>query len=82
MLDDVHTPRWWYVLVVAFLSSILTAGAALWLSVRFIQASERKWCELVTTLDEGYRTPPGPSTPLGQKIARDVAGLRESFHCR
>lgn len=75
-----RVPIW--TLIVVTLSSLLMSFAVSWTVVRL---SERKWCELMITLDEGYNTPvagaPSPSA-RGAKIARDIHDLRtRRLHC-
>lgn len=73
-------PLWAFIAVI--ISTILVNIAVTWAVVR---ESERKWCELVSTLDEGYSAPvtgaPAPS-PRGAKIGRDIHDLRVNrLHC-
>lgn len=42
--------------------------------------SERRWCGLVTSLDDAYRSSP-PQTPVGQRMAMELATLRMQFGC-
>lgn len=42
--------------------------------------SDRRWCELLVTLDSAYaRTP--PNTDLGRSVASAVHNLRTSLNC-
>ena len=43
--------------------------------------ADRRWCGLITTLDEGYSVSP-PQTEIGRKLARDIKSLRAEFDCR
>jgi hypothetical protein len=43
--------------------------------------ADRRWCGLITTLDEGYSVSP-PQTEIGRKLARDIRALRVEFGCR
>lgn len=74
------TGRGWHTLVVALVFAILAAGASMVYANRVAAESERKWCGVVTTLDEAYRVTP-PRTPAGQKIAQDIRRLRGDFDC-
>lgn len=44
------------------------------------ERSDQRWCELLRTLDDGYKAQP-PGSPTGQKIAADIARLRQQFGC-
>ena len=72
--------RWQFWVII--ISTLLVNFAVSWTVVRL---SERKWCELVSTLDEGYGAPvagAAPLTPRGEKIARDIHDLRvRRLHC-
>ena len=73
-------PAW--TLAVMFVSSLVLSFAIAWIGVRL---SERKWCDLITTLDEGYSAPvPGapPPSERGKKIGQDIHELRVAkLHC-
>lgn len=69
---------WSLVMVLAF-AVIVAAGSILY-SNHVARESERKWCGLVTSLDDAYRAAP-PQSQLGQKLARDIYQLRVDFHC-
>lgn len=43
--------------------------------------SDRRWCALLTELDNAYKGPPAPTTEVGRKVAAEVHQLRESFRC-
>ncbi|HEX2551619.1 MAG TPA: hypothetical protein VHK64_08500 [Nocardioidaceae bacterium] len=43
--------------------------------------SDRRWCALLSDLDEAYNTPPGPTTELGRKVASEIHRLRVGFRC-
>lgn len=43
--------------------------------------SDRRWCALLTELDNAYKGPPAPTTELGRKVAAEIHQLRESFRC-
>lgn len=70
------------VFVAIITSTVLVNFAVSWTVVRL---SEKKWCELITTLDEGYNAPvvgaPAPSE-RGKKIGKDIHDLRvRRLHC-
>lgn len=44
--------------------------------------SDHRWCELITTLDEGYQSSPQqPTTPRGVKLRDDIHQLRKDLGC-
>lgn len=77
-----HTPPWWYVMIAAVLSSFLTAALVAAVAVKL---TERKFCDIVIVLDEGYNAPvtPGaaPLSERGQRIAAASHKLRMSLGC-
>lgn len=81
-----------YAVVVAFIACVLIAFASVGYASHVQRQAEhraelariesdRRWCALLTTLDEAYGTPPGPSTDLGRKVAAEIHRLREGFGC-
>lgn len=45
--------------------------------------NNRRWCDLLTTLDDAYSAPgtPPPATPLGRRIAQSIHELTIEFGC-
>jgi hypothetical protein len=77
----VNRPRsLWYALCAAFLSALVGSVAAIQYADHTRRESERKWCSVVTTLDDAYHSTP-PQTPIGRKIAADLARLRRDLGC-
>lgn len=72
--------RVWWLLAVCLIAMAGWAVATVVYINRVATESERKWCGLVTTLDDTYRSTP-PTTPLGRDIAKEMARLRKQFHC-
>lgn len=70
----------WYTVAAILLSSIVTASVALVVAVRVNAESDRKWCSVVTTLDDAWTQTP-PTTPAGQNLARDFHELRQRLDC-
>lgn len=70
-----------YAVGAIFLSAMLMAGVALVVALRANAESDRKWCEVVTTMDDAYRSSP-PQTDIGRKLANDMAELRRRLGCR
>ena len=69
-----------WALAMMFVFAALVGVGSIVYSNRTAAESERKWCGLVTSLDDAYRSAP-PQSPLGQKLARDIYQLRLDFHC-
>lgn len=67
------------------LSSMLCSVLSISLSFWFFYISERKWCRLMVTLDEGYNAPvqPGqpPLTERGRRLAEGIHDVRKSLPC-
>lgn len=84
--------RFWYAIAVAFIAVLVVSFAGVGYT-NYVQKeaerraelvrieSDRRWCALLTDLDAAYKTPPGPTTDLGQKVAAEIHGLRVSFGC-
>ncbi len=81
----------WYSWVVVIGTSLVSSMLALLVALQMNARSEarerqarvdsdRKWCSIVVTLDEGYRKAP-PSTPTGQSLAKAVDELRRDLPC-
>jgi len=73
--------RSWELLAVSMVCAFLAAAASMAYANRVARDSERKWCNIVATLDDAYRETP-PQTPAGRKFAADVHRLRGDFGCR
>lgn len=84
--------RLWYALLVSFIACVATAiGSVYYTSVVQRQAerraevaaqeSDRRWCALLTDLDDAYQGPPRPTTELGRKVAQEIHRLRVGFSC-
>ena len=61
-------------------SMALTAGVAVWQARQAVHETEQRWCGLVSTLDDTYRTTP-PQTEAGRRVAEQIARLRAEFGC-
>lgn len=72
----------WYVLIVTFVSAILSSTTAIVLSRQQDANSNRQWCDVLTTLTEGYTASAStPPTQRGIKLAADLTELRHRFDC-
>jgi hypothetical protein len=70
----------WYLLVVAFLSSVVMGITAIMYADSAARKSNQQWCDIVTTLDDAYTAQP-PQTETGQRIAREMKRMRHDFGC-
>lgn len=84
--------RLWYALLVSFLACVVVAGSSVgyagWVNAESQKRaaaarveSDRRWCSLLTALDETYQGPPSPTTELGRKVAAEIHELRVAFGC-
>jgi hypothetical protein len=70
--------RWRLVALVLAFAALMFAGV---LYTRHVQReSDRRWCDLLVTLDTAYRSQP-PATELGRRVAAAMARLRADFGC-
>ena len=79
MQDERIRPSW-YVWLAMLASSLVTSTAALGVAIYVNAQSERKWCSVVTTLDDAYRETP-PTTVPGRNLAASIADLRGELGC-
>jgi hypothetical protein len=77
----------WRALLVIVLSMVVLAALNLgWTSYvdnqrdRAEREADRRWCSLLSTLDNAYRDTP-PTNPVGIALAREVRSLIESTGC-
>lgn len=68
------------VAIFSLLASLITGMACLLYTNHTARVSEQKWCDIVVTLVDANRERP-PTTPSGQRFARALAELRDSFDC-
>lgn len=70
----------WYSLM-AILIVVLGIGAFnIWYTNYVSQTADRRWCSMLSDLDDAYRTNP-PVTATGRKIAANTAEMRRDFGC-
>lgn len=82
------TPRWLlYALVAIAVSMVgLCVGLVLYTNsvgdnaIRESVEGDRKWCTLLSTLDEAYKSTPVTSE-RGRVVAEEIGKLRTSFGC-
>lgn len=70
----------WYWWATTFGLSLLFAVGALSYALHAQAESDRKWCNLIGSLDSAYSQQP-PQTDLGKRIARDMHDLHRSLGC-
>lgn len=69
--------RWW----VAFgLALLVVAVISIEVERTDSANTARKFCKVVSTLDDAYRETP-PSTPSGKNLAESIADLRRELGC-
>lgn len=68
---------WWVALL---LSSLTTGFVAIVIAQRSNAEGQRKWCQVVVTLDDAYREKP-PTTESGRNFAGSIAQLRHDLGC-
>jgi hypothetical protein len=90
----VSTPliRAWYAIAVSFVACAVIALAGVGYT-NYVQSqarhrteaeraeSDRRWCALLTELDNAYATSPGPTTEVGKKVAAEIHQLRVGLGC-
>jgi hypothetical protein len=63
---------------------IVSFGLALGLTIAYVarvhRDDDRRWCALLSNLDDAYRQNP-PTSPTGRQIAADMHNLRVGFGC-
>lgn len=72
-------PLWAFISVIVSVTLVNIAVTSY-----MVRLSEKKWCALIRTLDEGYNAPiaGSPRTPRGAQIGQDIHELRiRKLHC-
>lgn len=72
--------RVWYAIVVAFIACVVVALASVFYASQIQRESDRRWCSLMTNLDDAYRATP-PQTDTGRSVAAEVHKLRAELGC-
>lgn len=77
------TPRAFVVAwLVSFVVMLALTGAAMQYANYVDRKSNRAWCELITGLDERYRSLPGDASPQAREFAAEVHELRLHLDCQ
>jgi len=69
-----------YVTVISLAMGLLAIANSIFYTDHVAEQNERKWCALVSQLDDAYRQQP-PTTVTGRHIAADIHTLRIQFGC-
>lgn len=81
----IHTAgnrRWlFYTMLIAALSSIVMGVISIEYANYATRKNRQQWCEVVSTLDDGYKANP-PQSPTGKHLANEFARLRLEFQCK
>jgi hypothetical protein len=72
-------------LLPVLLSSLAVSVLAIVFTFWWVRESERKWCEMMLILDEGYNAPVQPGQPelteRGKRLAVAIHNFRASLPC-
>lgn len=81
MMAGRELPRsaWWTVGAIVLCTALLAVGGIAYTRAS-VQRSDRRWCDLLVTLDRQYRAAP-PATEAGRGVAAAIAELRRQFGC-
>jgi hypothetical protein len=78
----ITTPKSLIVVMIVVFVSIVAVGIGSVLYSNYVaRESNRKWCGIVTTLDDAYTQSPAPTMPVGKRIAIEMKELRRDFGC-
>ncbi|GGV34289.1 hypothetical protein GCM10010182_67750 [Actinomadura cremea] len=80
MLTQTGAVRAWWSLFMVLVAALLVAGASVMYTQHAQREADRRWCELLTTLDAPSPSPP-PATERGQEIQRQLRQLQYDLGC-
>ena len=71
-------------LLFVYLMMFGLVGASIFYSSYSVQESGRKFCDIITTVNDAYQDPayPEPTTDLGRKLKRNYAELEDRLDCK
>lgn len=69
----------WSVFIIV-LANVITGVVCVIVATRVDTSSNRRWCSLVSTLDDAYTANP-PATLTGRRVAEQIHELRSEFGC-
>ncbi len=79
-------PRW-YAIAAVVVSLLLLGGLGFWYTNYSLaeadkteRENDRRWCQLLVTLDDAYSTVP-PTSELGRRVADAIHALRTDLEC-
>jgi hypothetical protein len=80
------TPRWYALVVIVVsimalaIAGVLYTNYAIARQDKIERENDRRWCELLVTLDEAYQGNP-PQSETGRAVARTIHDLRNALGC-
>ena len=83
---ELSVPAWWTLAISVLLLIILGIGGVLYTNYAIKKQnvaereSDRRWCQLLGTLDDAYRAAP-PQSETGRRLAADIHNLRQELGC-
>lgn len=78
LLTETGAFRAWWSLVVVVASALMVAGACIVYTGHAQRQADRRWCELLITLDQPAQP---PTTDRGREIQRQLHELRGEMGC-
>lgn len=79
VLTQTGAVRAWWSLFMVLVAAIVVALGSVAYTGHTQEQADRRWCELLETLDNP--TAPPPETPRGAEIQREVRQLRSDLGC-
>jgi hypothetical protein len=87
--QSVNARAGWYRYAALVLTCLALSGGSVIFSItsankqaqRLRDADRSAMCALVVVQDDAYKTPPGPTTPVGKATAKALADLRLAYQC-
>ena len=79
-------PRWYALVVTVSSVALLALAGVLYTNYSLGEAdktereNDRRWCQLLVTLDDAYSTVP-PTSALGRRVADAIHALRTDLEC-
>lgn len=70
--------RAWWSLVIVLVVAVLIAGAGVFYTNHVQRQSDRRWCDLLESLDQPNSP---PTTARGAEIQRQIHELRRELRC-
>lgn len=77
----VNKGKQWVPLVVVYISMFAMTAVSLWYSNYTAIESGRKFCDIIVTVNNAYKSGNEPITDLGKKLKQDYAELEKRLNC-